>query len=274
MLRILVDSGCSIKQDEAANYGVEIIPLIVSFDGVEYYDGINLSREEFYNKLINEKKFPKTSLPNLYELQEKVNGYTKNGDDVLILPISSGISGTFNAIRNLFIDNSKVKVVDTKLAVGGIRLIVHAVNQNKDKSLDELEIMINKLIPRIRILAIPETLTYLMRGGRLSKKDWILGSMLNIKPIITFKDGSVAVQSKKMGLNSAMKAINSELERLDVDENFPIVASYTYNDSNLKKLINGVKEKFKKLITVFDDLASVIACHWGPNAFGFVFVQK
>lgn len=274
MLRVLVDSGCSIKQNEVQDYNVEIIPLIVSFDDVEYYDGINLSREEFYTKLIDEKKFPKTSLPNLYELQEKVNGYTKNGDDVLILPISSGISGTFNAMKNLFADNNKVKVVDTKLAVGGIRLIVHAVNQNKDKSLDELEKIINDLIPRIRILAIPETLTYLMRGGRLSKKDWILGSMLNIKPIITFKDGSVAVQAKKMGLASAMKAINAELERLDVDENFPIVASYTYNDINLRKLIASANEKFKPFMTVFDDLASVIACHWGPNAFGYVFVQK
>lgn len=274
MLRILVDSGSSIKQAEAEKYGVEIIPLIISFDGVEYLDGINLSHDEFYNKLINEKKFPKTSLPNLYELKEKVTAYTNAGDDVLILPISSGISGTYNAIRNLFLDNAKVKVVDTKYAVGGIRLIVHAVNQNKDKSLDELETIINNLIPRIKILAIPETLTYLMRGGRLSKKDWILGSMLNIKPIITFKDGSVAVQSKKIGLGSAMKAINSEIERVDVDENFPIVASYTYNKSNVEKLISGLKDKFKKFITVFDDLASVIACHWGPNAFGYVFVQK
>ncbi len=274
MLRILVDSGSSIKQDEAENYNVEIIPLIISFDGVEYLDGITLSNEEFYQKLINEKMFPKTSLPNLYELQEKVNKYTEAGDDVLILPISSGISGTYNAIRNLFVDNNKVKVVDTKCAVGGIRLIVHAVNKNREKNLDELEEMINKLIPRIRIMAIPETLTYLMRGGRLSKKDWILGSMLNIKPIITFKDGCVAVQSKKMGLASAMKTINSELEKLDVDEDFPIIASYTYNKSNLEKLISGTKEKFKKLLTVFDNLASVIACHWGPNAFGYIFVQK
>ena len=113
-----------------------------------------------------------------------------------------------------------------------------------------------------------------MRGGRLSKKDWILGSMLNIKPIITFKDGSVTVQAKKIGLTNAMKSINAELERLDIDENFPIVASYTYNDINLRKLIASANPKFKPFITVFDDLSSVIACHWGPNAFGYVFVQK
>ena len=113
-----------------------------------------------------------------------------------------------------------------------------------------------------------------MRGGRLSKKDWVLGSMLNIKPIITFIDGEVKVHSKKMGLTHAMKAINAELERLDADESFPIIASYTYDKVNLEKLIASSKEKYQQLATVFDDLSPVIACHWGPNAFGYVFVQK
>lgn len=274
MLKVLVDSGSSIKQEEAKEYNVELIPLILSFDDKEYLDGIDITIEEFYKKLIDEKKFPKTSLPNLFDLQEKVNAYTKAGDDVLIITISSKISGTFNAIRGLFEENDKVKVIDSQSAVGGIRILVDEVNRNRDKSLNEIEQILSDIIPRIKICAIPETLEYLMRGGRLSKKEWLFGSILNIKPIITFKDGEVKVMSKKMGLKNAMNAINQELDIVECDERHGIVAAYTFCKNNLIKLIDSTKEKFKKLIKVFDNLDPAIACHWGPNAFGYIFVRK
>lgn len=274
MLKVFVDSGSSIKQEEAEKYGVEIIPLILSFDEKEYLDGIDITIDEFYDKLIKEKKFPKTSLPNLYELQEKVNKITEIGDDVLIITISSKISGTYNAIRGLFAENNKVKVIDSQLAVGGMRILVEEVNRNREKSLDEIENILNDIIPRIKICAIPDTLEYLMRGGRLSKKDWLLGSLLNIKPIITFKDGEVKVMSKKMGTKNAMNAICQELETVECDEQHGIIAAYTFCKNNLLKLIDLTKDKFKKLINVFDNLDPVIACHWGPNAFGYIFVSK
>ncbi|MBQ3213458.1 MAG: DegV family protein [Clostridia bacterium] len=274
MLKVLVDSGSSIKQEEAKDYNVEVIPLILSFDDKEYLDGVDITIEEFYDKLIKEKKFPKTSLPNLLELQEKVEKYTKDGDDVLIITISSKISGTYNAIRGLFAENNKVKVIDSQSAVGGIRILVEEVNRNREKSLDEIETILNDIIPRIKVCAIPETLEYLMRGGRLSKKEWLFGSILNIKPIITFKDGEVKVMSKKMGLKNAMNGINQELETVECDERHGIVAAYTFCKNNLLKLIDLTKDKFKKLIKVFDNLDPAIACHWGPNAFGYIFVSK
>ena len=274
MLRVLVDSGSSIKFEEAEELGVEIIPLKLMFDDEEYLDGVDISIDEVYVKLIDQKKFPKTSLPSLYDVEQKVSGYTNSGDDVLIITISSGISGTYNAFKTLFQDNSKVRVVDSKSAVGGIRILVEEVNRNKEKSIDEIVEILNNIIPRLRIFAVPETLEYLMRGGRLSKKEWILGSMLNIKPVIHFVDGEVKVHSKKIGLKAACSAILQEMERIGVDARHHIVGAYTYCKNNLQKLMDMTKEKFKSLIKTFDNLDPVIACHWGPNALGYIFVSE
>ena len=123
MIRIYVDSGSSIKQNEKEEYNVNIIPLKIMLGEKEYFDGIDLSNELFYNFLANSKVFPKTSLPQLDVLEDEINEITSAGDDVIIVTISSEISGTYNAFRMLFSDNPKVHLIDSRCAVGGIRLI-------------------------------------------------------------------------------------------------------------------------------------------------------
>ena len=274
MLRLLVDSGSSIKLEECEKYNIELIPLNILLEDKEYLDGINLSMDEYYDFLINKKGFPKTSLPNLEEVENKVNSYLKNRDEVIILTISSKISGTYNAIHMLFGENKKVKVIDSCIAVGGMRIIVDEINRNRDKSLDEIEEIVKKLIPRIKVLAIPETLDYLFRGGRLSKMEWLIGSVLKIKPIIGFKNGKVSVITKKIGLKNGMKYIADSLNEMECDENYEIIPSYTYSRHNLQQLIDMTDKKYLSQMKVEDHLDPAIGCHWGPNAFGYIFVSK
>lgn len=271
MIKVFVDSGSSIKQHEKELYNVEILPLKILLNGKEYLDGIDLSMDIFYKELIDNKQFPKTSLPSLEETEKRVLDYVNKGDDVIILTISSGISGTYNAMKTLFLDYDKVKVIDTKTAVGGIRILVHEINKYCDESIDFVIEKINALIPKIRVFAIPETLTYLHKGGRLSTIGYIAGSLFQIKPVIELRN-KVSVAHKALGLNKAMNLILAKLETCDI--NYPIVPSYTYKTDNLDKLISKADEKYKKAMIEFDNLDPAIACHWGPNAFGFIFVEK
>ncbi len=271
MLKIIVDSGASIKPAEAKKYGVDILPIKILIDGKEYLDGVDLTSEEFY-KLLASKKFPKTALPNLEDTQKLVESYTSKGNQVLIITISSEISGANNAIRLMFEENKNVRVVDSRLAVGGIRLLVEQANRYLDKDVDFVAKKVEELIPKVKILAIPETLEYLMKGGRLSKAEWLIGTVLKIKPVITFKDGKVRVEAKKIGLKNAMNYILQKTEELGVDESYPVVASYTLNDKNLQNLIEN--SSLNKDNLVYDDLSFSIASHWGANAFGFIFVTK
>ena len=274
MLRIFVDSGSSIKQEEKQQCAVEILPLHITLGDQEYLDGVDLSMDIFYKALMEEKLFPTTSLPSLGEAEDRVTQYTQQGDDVIIITISSGISGTYNTLRMLFADNPKVKVIDSKSAVGGIRILVEEINRHREESLEELEQRLLALIPRIRICAIPETLDYLHRGGRLSKTAWVVGSMLQLKPLIALDsfDGSVKVLGKVRGLKKAMQTLADYLEKCDCDPNYPIVPSYTYNSSNLDALIGMTDEKYHPQMIAYDNLDPAIACHWGPNAFGYIFV--
>ena len=275
MRRIFVDSGSSIKNDELAKYNVELIPLKILIGDKEYLDdGIDLPIDKFYKLIETEKEFPKTSLPQLDVLEKRVTEYTNNGDEVVIITISSKISGENNALKMLFEDNKNVLVLDSMLAVGGIRLIVDYLNRNKDIPFDKIEEKVNEFIPKVQIMAIPETLRNLLKGGRLSKTEWLLGSILQIKPTIGFKDGKVRVLSKNRGLKKAMKEVASKLSELNCDTEYDIIASYTYNKSNVEELISMVDDKYKSAIRVYDDLDPAIAVHWGPNAFGFIFVTK
>ena len=273
MLRIVVDSGSSIKQDEREKYGVDILPLRVQMGEDSFLDGVDLSVDEFYDRLINLKEFPKTSLPSLEDAQNLVENYTNQGDEVLIITISSGISGTFQTMRMLFEENDKVTVFDSQMAVGGIRFLVQEARKYEKEGMDVIVEKLNALVPRIVTAAIPETLDYLLAGGRLSKLSWMLGTMLSIKPVIGFVETKVTVLSKKRGLKQAMKQIIDMAVEDHCDPEYGIVASYTYNKANIDQVIQMSPAEIQQMVNVYDNLIPSIACHWGPNAFGYIYVK-
>ena len=121
------------------------------------------------------------------------------------------------------------------------------------------------------MLAVPETLDYLHKGGRLSKASWAVGTLLRIKPVIELKN-TVKVANKAFGLKSAMKFVVEALQNCDT--NYPIVPSYTYSTGNLDELVSKAPEEYRKVMIEYDNLDPAIAAHWGPNAFGFIFVEK
>lgn len=273
MLRIVVDSGSSIKQEEREKYGVDILPLRVQMGDDAFLDGVDLSVDEFYNRLINLNEFPKTSLPSLEDAQKLVEDYTDKGDEVLIITISSGISGTFQTMRMLFEENEKVTVFDSRMAVGGVRFLVQEARKYEKEGMEVIVEKLNALVPRIVTAAIPETLDYLLAGGRLSKLSWMLGTMLSIKPIIGFVESKVTVLVKKRGLKQAMKQIVDMAVADNCDPEYGIVASYTYNKENLEQVIAMSPAEIQTMVKVYDNLIPSIACHWGPNAFGYIYVK-
>ncbi len=271
MIKIFVDSGSSIKKEERQVYGVEVLPLQIMLKDKEYLDGENLSMEDFYKALVEDKTFPKTSLPSLEDAKRRVYEYLNKGYEVIVLTISSGISGTHNALKNLFQDDQRVRVVDSKTAVGGMKILVKEASKYLDKPLDFVVAKLNALIPRIKVLAVPETLDYLHKGGRLSRAGWAVGTLLRIKPIIELKH-TVKVAGKTLGLKSATKFIIKALENCDT--NYPIVPSFTYKTDNLDQMILSTESKYQKIMIEKDDISPAIASHWGPNAFGYIFVEK
>lgn len=276
MIKIFVDSGSSIKTEEAAALGVEILPLKIRIGGREYLDGVDLGFAEFYKALIEEKQFPATSLPELGDVEARVKKYTDRGDDVIIITISSGISGTYNAISGFFKDDPKVRVVDSRTAVGGVRILALEALKHLGEDVDTVVDILCSLVPRIRVVAIPDTLEYLHRGGRLSRAAWVFGNILQLKPLIginSVTDGKVFVISKERGKRNAMIAINKYLADNNCDVSYPIVPSFTYDAANLDKLVEMTDTRYHSAMIAYDELDPAISCHWGPGAFGYIFVS-
>lgn len=272
MIRVIVDSGSSIKPTEKDLYNVDIIPIHISLEEEHYLDGVDLTYDRFYTALVDEKIFPKTALPSIGNIKQIVKQYLEQGDQVIIVTISSSISSEYNTTRLLYDDNPNVLVLDSKQAIGGIKLIIKEINKHLDKSLDEIKTIVEEFIPRIRISAVPDTLEYLHRGGRLSTVGYVFGSLLHVKPIITMDDGILHVYAKARGNNQAMSKILTDLENADL--NYPIVPCYTYKTDNLELLISKTDEKYKKQMIEYDHISLSIASHWGPNGYGYVYVEK
>lgn len=273
MRRIIVDSGSSIKINEKEQYGVDILPIQLQMGEDFFWDGVNLSTDEFYKRLKDSSQFPKTSLPNLEETQKMVDQYTSQGDEVLIITISSGISGTYQAIKMLFDEYKNVEVYDSMLAVGGIRFLVEEAIKYAEEPMEVVIAKLDQLRPRIVIAAMPETLDYLLAGGRLSKSSWMVGKLLSIIPIITFIDGRVEVLLKKRGIKQCMRTVVEMIQSDQADKEYGIIAAYTYNKGNVDNMIQMLPDDYKSAVSVYDDLCCSIACHWGPNAFGFIYVK-
>ena len=192
---------------------------------------------------------------------------------MLIITISSGISGTYQTLKMMFDENEKVTVFDSQMAVGGVRFLVEEARKYENEPMDVIIEKLNALVPRIVTAAIPETLDYLLAGGRLSKLSWMLGTMLSIKPVIGFVESKVTVLVKKRGLKQAMKQIVDLALEDQCDPEYGIIASYTYNKDNVDQVIQMSPPEIQAMVKVYDNLIPSIACHWGPNAFGYIYVK-
>ena len=275
MFKIIADSSANISQEEAKELGIKILPLGISFEDEEYLDDINISIDEFYEKLTTTGIFPKTSQLSMETLENVYEEARKNNEKVLLILLSSKLSGTYNC-ANLVKNNGNydnVFVYDSKGATALNRILVDVALKNQDKEPEEVIKILDEVRDNIELYAGLNTLEYLYKGGRLSKSKAVIGNMFNLKPILTIlKDGSLDVKAKAIGFNNVIKTINNLVEKAGgIDENYPVYFLYAKDDKNGKKLQECYGNiKNSKLL----NLCSVIGCHIGPGVAGIVFVKK
>ena len=212
MLRIIIDSSANIFQSEAEELGIKILPLGISFEDEHYLDDVNISIDEFYNKLTTTKIFPKTCLLSMEVLENEFEDARKAGDEVLLMVISSKLSGTFNCARLVKEQGNydNVYVYDTLGATAKNRILVDVAIKNRDKGLNEVVKILDEVRENTRVFASLDTLEYLARGGRLSKTSATIGNMLGLKPILSVEtDGTLDVKAKVIGLNKAIATVKT-----------------------------------------------------------------
>lgn len=241
MIRILVDSASDYMIEEAKKENLEFVPLTVMLNDVTYKSGIELEHDEFYEKLMAGKEFPKTAQPSPQDFLSIFEDAKEKGDDVICILLSSALSGTFqsaNLAKNIA-DYDRIFIIDSLTAAAGIRILAGYASKLAAQGLSAEEIFtkVDALKTKVKIFAAVDTLEYLARGGRLNRTVAAIGELANLKPIITLApEGNLEVPGKTLGRVKAINYILNQLESRIIDTDFPMYSVYSYGTENVEKL--------------------------------------
>ena len=280
MVRIITDSAADFEHQELQELGVIQIPLVVTFGEQSYQDGVELNKEQFYEKLLGSDVFPQTAQPSPVVLQEILTQAHEAGDEAVYISLSSGLSGTCQTARMICedLEFEGCFVVDGLNVTGGQRMLVEQACRLRDagKSACEIVAQIESLRGRVRLYACLNTLENLYRGGRISHTVYKVGSMAQIKPIISIDtEGKVAVPGKAMGMRKGMDTLCKYLDAHQPDPDFPVYLMYTNQRSAAETLgqrmeAHGYSIPADRIIGV----GAAIGTHIGPAACGVVYIEK
>ena len=278
MIRIIVDSSADYLKEDIDKKQMILASLNINLDGKMYLDGVDISRDQLYEWLMESKGFPKTSQPSPEVFLKQFKEAKETGDDVICILLSSALRGTCQSahLAKSMADYDNIYIVDSLSATHLIRFLGNKACQMRDAgaSAKEISETLEELKTRTKVIAAVDTLEYLCRGGRVSKAAAAIGNLANLKPIITVNpEGEVAVIAKCVGKNKSISYILNAMQEYEIDENYPIYSIYSYGVENCFSLEAKV-ENAGYLLHSRKQIGATIGCHVGPGAFGVLFVHK
>ena len=280
-IKILIDSASDITKEEAKNYGIELIPLIVNIEGKDYFDGVDLNANEFYEKLVECNEIPKTSQITPSRFIEKIDEMLLNDDQILIITLSSKLSGTYSSAVIASLEYlGKVFVVDSLSATIGERLLCEYALKLIQEGLTINQIIgkLNIEKNKINIIAMVNTLEFLKKGGRISSAALIASELFSIKPVLSLIDGEIKMIGKAIGSKKGNNLLNKLITNkggINFNKPYGVVWS-GFNDSVLKKYIQDCNHLWKDHTDIIPSyiIGSTIGTHVGPGVIGFAFFEK
>ena len=279
-MRIITDSAADFSAAELKQYNVTAVPLQVVFGAACYEDGVTLTPEIFWTRIMSGEN-PKTSQPTPDAFLSAFEAAKAAGESVVCVLLSSGLSGTVQSamLAKSMCDYDNIHIVDSLQAATAEKMLVLRACQLRDEgrlSAAEAAEELRRFTKRIRLYASIDTLEYLARGGRIPSAAAALGSLVQLKVLITISpEGKVAMAGKGMGLHRAGAALLKLISQHEIDERFPPMPLYAYSPDNCLAMIKklgaaGVACEEGNLSSI----GATIGTHIGPGAFGLVFVEK
>ncbi len=277
-VQIVVDSTADIPSDRARELGIEVVPLTVMFGDQSFRDGVDLDGPSFYQKLSNSPVMPTTSTPPPALFEETYRRLIANGaTGLLSMHISAKLSGTFSAARQgaemVTADSGvPIEVVDSDTVSGGFGLPAEMVARDARNGADlaGLKAHTESLCSRVRVIAVLDTLEFLQRGGRIGRARAMLGTLLNVKPLIEVRDGQVLPLENVRTRSKALERMGQIVSGMGDLEALAIVAS----DSVVADQITKVAEGFWHGPIERFALGPVVGTHAGPGAGGIVAITR
>lgn len=276
-IALAVDSCCDLDLETLRHLNITLLPTKIIFDENEYIDKLTITTQELYERL--NKQIPTTSLPNMQDSERAIRNLAKLGyTDVIIVTIANALSGTYNALRLIAqdVENINVHLVDSKTvgyAQGVLALEIFRLIYDKH-SISYILGEIPNIRKRIHGYMVPDTLTYLTKGGRLSKAAGTIGEILSVKPIISFNnEGEIFVHSKVRGRKKSIAHV-IELAKEHLKQKYCdvwILNSDTTDE--LHTIYNALKDEKNLSSIQYADIGPSLGVHLGNQAVGIVLLE-
>lgn len=277
---IVTDSHSSISQELAKELGIYVLPMPFYFGEECYYEGINLTRDDFFQKIDNNQTVT-TSQPSPMDVMQIWRDALKEYEEILYFPLSSGLSSSCATATALALEeefDKKVYVVDNgRVATPMHRSILDAIEMiEKGLSAKEIKKILEETKDTMVIYIMVDTLEYLKRGGRITAASASIGTLLNIKPVLSLTTGKLDVIKKCRGVKKAKK-IAIDAMKHDLETKFKeyyekgrihLLAASSASPKEAATWVEEIKEEFPGMDVMYDDLSLGICCHIGPNGFG------
>lgn len=277
-VRIIIDSTTDLAPELRGQ--VEIVPLTVSFGTEEYIDGVTITHEEFYSKLIESDVLPTTSQATPAAFAEVFEEVAAAGDSAVVITVASQLSGTCQSARIAAEDYDNIYVVDSGSVTLGAGILAEYALRCARSGMTAAEIagLLEKKKEDICLIATLDTLEYLKKGGRISAAVAFAGGLLNIKPVVNVKDGVINMLGKARGSRQGNNLLVQEIEKTGgIDFDMPILLGYSgLSDALLKKYITDSAPLWENGIDTlrYTSIGSVVGTHAGPGAIAAAFFHK
>ncbi len=280
---VMTDSNSGITQAEAKELGICVLPMPFYIDEQTYYEDIDLTQDEFYEKLKGDCDI-KTSMPVLGDVTDKWDGLLKEYDEIVYIPMSSGLSGSCEAAIMLSHDyDGKVQVVNNqRISVTQRQSVLDAMElAQKGKTAEEIKDILESVKMESSIYIMLDTLYYLKKGGRITPAAAALGTLLKLKPVLQIQgdklDAFAKARTPKQGKNIMIDTMKKDFaERFNDPEgkNMHLEIAYSHDKEAAEAFKEEVQAQFPNHEIVMNPLSLSVSCHIGPGAIAIACSKK
>lgn len=275
-VRIVTDSTCDLPAEIIAQYGIRVVPLYIRVGVRDYLDGVDMSREEFYNNLPTFPEHPKTAVPSPIKFRSMYDSLVDEGaTEVLSIHISKSLSATVDVARTAAGETTSVPVTvfdSGQLSMGtGFMVYTAALLAEKGYTAAQIVTELEKQGKRTHVSALLDTLLYLRRSGRMSHVMSTIGEILQIKPILKMYDGVSAAERVRTRKNGLARLI-AMIREFGPFERIAFLHSNAMNEA--KALQAAVKDLLPDTDVWFGVINPVLGSHIGTGVVGFAAISK
>lgn len=276
-VRIVTDSTCDLPLELCEKLGITVVPLNVHFGEVVYRDQFDLDSDQFFRLLAKSAELPKTSQPSPAAFEDTYRRLCAEGASIVSIHLSSKLSGTLRSAelaRDTLRNRCQIDVIDSTTASLGLGMIVVAAAELANAGADQREVasLVRRLAQNVHIWFFVDTLEYLQRGGRIGRARALLGTLLNIRPILKLEDGEIHPVEKVRTRSKAIDRLVEFVELFPSIEHLAVVhtnASATDAETLLKRL-EPLYPRDKIIVSRY---GPVIGTHAGPGGLGVIASQ-